>query len=47
MIANLSDAKRALFYHGEHGGHREGASQKTPFIDRKFPVNLVDPAILS
>lgn len=30
MIANLCDAERVLFYHGEHRGHREGESQITP-----------------
>ena len=30
MIANLCEAERVLFYHGEHRGHREGESQITP-----------------
>lgn len=40
----LSDAERALFYHGEHGedaGHKEGASQKTPFTSAEHFLSIL------
>ena len=41
MIAKLSDAERALFYHGEHAGHKEGASQKTPFTSAEHFLSIL------
>ena len=41
MIANLSDAERALFHHGEHGGHKEGASQKTPLTSAEHFLSIL------